>query len=384
MNLPFPFGFDCATAFYLVLYVATLVVHVVFMNYVIAGTAWLALAGLTTRSLDERPDRATITGVLRDWMPFALSAAITAGVAPLLFIQILYKKAFYTANLLLFHRWMAILPVLIVGFYLLYALKARRVGTWPRWATGLLAMAAFACFAFTGFSWTENHLLSRQEDQWTGFYAAEAIFFRDRELLPRLCLWFFGAFATMAVLVGWQLHHLTRRTSRPQDDSAARTLALLSVTGLALAAAAGFWYSRTMEPAARAAATSAAAWPYLIAAIGGVLLQAAAWMRQMSRPALGARCLAGASLGALATITSVSVVREVIRLNDVGLETYLPAHDRALQVGGLGVFLAFAVLNAGLITLCLYLVRRGLTQPPPPNSAALPVPPAKSVSKCDG
>ncbi len=372
MNAPFPYGFDFATAFYLVLYVATLVVHVLFMNYVIAGTAWLALAGLTGRSSDDRPYTATITGVLRDWMPFALSAAITAGVAPLLFIQILYKTAFYTANLLLFHRWMAILPVLIVGFYLLYALKAQRVSTWPRWATSLLAVAAFACFAFTGYSWTENHLLSRQENQWAGFYVADAIFFRDRELLPRLCLWFFGAFATMALLVGWQLRHLACRTRRPRDDSAAHTLALLSVIGLSLSAAAGFWYSRTMEPAARAAATGAAALPYLAAAVGGMALQAAAWIRQMGRPALCARCLAGASLGALTTITGVTVVREVVRLNDMKLESYLPAHERALQVGGLPVFLVFALLNAGLIALCLILVRRGLTQQPTPSSAAKP------------
>ena len=41
---------------------------------------------------------------LRDWLPFVLSAAITAGIAPLLFVQILYQRAFYTANLLLFNR----------------------------------------------------------------------------------------------------------------------------------------------------------------------------------------------------------------------------------------------------------------------------------------
>ena len=60
------------------------------------------------------------------------SAAITAGVAPLLFLQILYQREFYTANLLLFNRWMAILPVLIVGFYSLYLIK----GDWlwqQRW-----------------------------------------------------------------------------------------------------------------------------------------------------------------------------------------------------------------------------------------------------------
>ena len=83
MDQVFPIGFPGPTAFYLTLYVLTLVVHVLFMNYVLAGTAYLAI-----RSLGGRPPNrgsATISGVLSDWMPVMLSGAITAGVAPLLF-----------------------------------------------------------------------------------------------------------------------------------------------------------------------------------------------------------------------------------------------------------------------------------------------------------
>jgi len=41
MNAPFPFGFPGATAFYLTLYVVTLLIHVAFMNYVLAGATCL-------------------------------------------------------------------------------------------------------------------------------------------------------------------------------------------------------------------------------------------------------------------------------------------------------------------------------------------------------
>ena len=46
MNLPFPFGFPAATQLYLVLLVVTLLVHMVFMHYVLAGTAYLACGRL--------------------------------------------------------------------------------------------------------------------------------------------------------------------------------------------------------------------------------------------------------------------------------------------------------------------------------------------------
>ena len=115
MNLPFPFDEPLATAFYTILLVLTFAMHQAFMHYVLAGSLYVAWASLfpgsnrqPTNSVilvlprNERP----LALILRDWMPFILSAAITAGVAPLLFIQIVYQRQFYTANLLLSWRWM--------------------------------------------------------------------------------------------------------------------------------------------------------------------------------------------------------------------------------------------------------------------------------------
>ena len=74
METPFPFGFPRPTMAYLALYVVTLVIHVVFMSYVLAGTAYLGARGAIRRGEDS-----PLTIVLRDWMPLMLSAAITAG-----------------------------------------------------------------------------------------------------------------------------------------------------------------------------------------------------------------------------------------------------------------------------------------------------------------
>src|SRR5665213_3159326 len=120
MNELFPFGLPWPTVFYLTLYLLTFILHQAFMHYVLAGSMYVAWAtiwpGRGPVPLTEQP----LAAVLRDWMPFLLSAAITAGVAPLLFIQIVYQHQFYTANLLLWWRWMIVVPVLIIAFYLLY------------------------------------------------------------------------------------------------------------------------------------------------------------------------------------------------------------------------------------------------------------------------
>ena len=83
MDTPFPFGLPLPTAFYLTVYVLTLMIHVVFMNYVHAGPGYLAVAYLRSGG---RPLRETAT-VVKELTPFMLSEAITAGVAPHLFAQ---------------------------------------------------------------------------------------------------------------------------------------------------------------------------------------------------------------------------------------------------------------------------------------------------------
>ena len=228
MDATFPFGFPTATAWYLSLYVVTLVVHVFFMNYVLAGSVYLAIAALFRGGAARPRQRTPVAMVLRDWMPFALGIAITAGVAPLLFVQILYKKPFYTANVLLSHRWMAIVPVLIAGFYLLYLIRGRRIDGWPTGVRVLAGLGAFLCFAFTGYSWTENHLLSLDWRSWPDFYAAGKMVYLNVDQVPRFLLWFFGSMPTMCLIVAWQLRFWERHGG-PLPREEVQRLAWLAV-----------------------------------------------------------------------------------------------------------------------------------------------------------
>lgn len=205
MESVFPFGVPGPTLLYLMLYVLTLAVHFVFMNYVFAGTFYVAIVGLGQADAALARLHHPIASTLRDWLPFAFSGVITAGVAPLLFVQILYKQQFYTANLLLFHRWMAVVPALIAAFYLLYLLKSRSIGDWPAGCRVAVAVGALAAIAFTGYSWSENHLLSLDEERWVSFFAEREWFYHHSALWPRVGMWLTGSVPTMMAIVCWQL-----------------------------------------------------------------------------------------------------------------------------------------------------------------------------------
>ncbi|MRG93372.1 hypothetical protein [Polyangium spumosum] len=353
MDSPFPFGFPGPTAFYLVTFVLTLVSHVVFMNYVLAGTGVLVVRRI--RGKTEAND--AIVDLLRDWLPFALSAAITAGIAPLLFIQILYKKSFYTANLLLFHRWMLILPALIVGFYLLYAQKTAFVKERPRLGV-LVPMGALACFLFTALSWTENYLLARSEAAWAPMYASKAMIYENGEILPRMLLWTLGALPTLSVLLGWQLHR-RERAGKLADAASFRSVAWIGLGGLVVAGACAAGYATLVGPEARAHAIGPMARPWLVAAAIGVVVEAAGFLGLLRAEAGRGRALAVASAGLFLVILGTTVVREVLRITAVDFVALYAEHARAAEVSGRWLFLGFFLVNA---MLAAWAIRTALTR----------------------
>ena len=308
-----------ASPTWLVLYLLTFALHVVLISYVLAGTAYAFVQALR-RKEDAVADRA------RDLLPFMLGLGITAGVAPLLFLQLLYQRQFYTANLLLGPRWGAVVPALIVGFYALYLAKATAVVRWRRVALAL----ALVCFTFVAWSWTEIHLLMQDQPAWRAMYAASDRLYAQSGVLPRLLLWL-GAMATLfATVAAWW----AAAPDRPR-------LAVIAIGGRLLSAlAVGLLVLGDAE-----VISAAHGWLYLMFA--AVAIELVAWIWTWRSPAgVGLTLVTGAGTAAL--LAGV-VVREAPRL--AAIEAPRAA---ALEASGFPVFALTAVLG---ITLIAWVVR---------------------------
>jgi hypothetical protein len=386
----FPFDQPPATALYLGLYLLTLVLHVLSMNYVLAGQSYLAVVGALEVVRGPLRSQAAPAAKLRDWLPFALGVTITAGVAPLLFVQILYKRPFYTANLLLFHRWMAILPVLIGAFYLLYLRKSKRWPTWSASARAGISIGIWGAFGFVAWSWTENHLLSlADQSRWTAEYVSDKWFFTTAEHLPRLMVWFFGGFPVLATALGWQLRHDRLRQERhhhgqlhhellgkahssraphegvPTTDDGAttsRTVRILALaatsTLIAAIVAAGVYYLRLPEDVR--ARFAAEGMPFAWLAAAGLAIQTESWRRLLTEGVWSTKPLIGATVGVVTSVVGGTLLREIRRTASIPLATLADAHAEASRVGGLGLFVLFLVGNTIVIYAAVSLVRRGL------------------------
>jgi hypothetical protein len=363
MDVLFPFGFPGPTAFYLTFYVLTLVLHIVPMNYVLAGSTYWAVSSLFARPEDAATGRNLLSHLLRDWMPFALGVAITAGVAPLLFVQILYKVQFYSANLLLFHRWMVIVPTLILAFYLLYIRKVKVVDHWPLPTRILLAVATCSCFVFVAWSWTENHLLSLDSRVWPEQYASGRLVYRNWEQLPRLAVWFLGAFPTLAAVLGWQVLYYQRHEN-DHKCAPVKRLARLAVLTILATGMAGAVYYFWVDDQTRQLIWQPAGLPYFIVAVCGWMAQLAVWFRIFYRGRFASLDLAVATVATLAAVVGMTVIRELRRIAAVNLPDLYAEHAAAAAVGGLTLFLCFFVLNGIVMARAVLMVRRNVSAGP--------------------
>lgn len=307
---------------WLVLYLLTFAIHVVLISYVLAGTGY-ALVQALRRKDDPIADRA------RDLLPFMLGLGITAGVAPLLFLQLLYQRQFYTANLLLGPRWGAVVPALIVGFYALYLAKATEAVRWRRTTLAI----ALVCFTFVAWSWSEIHLLMQDHPAWREMYAAGDRFYAQSGVLPRLLLWL-GAMATLfATVASWW-------AAAPER----RRLAVIAIGGRIVSAIAV-----GLLVAGDAAVISAAhGWLYLM--FVAVAVEIVAWIWTALRPdGAGLALVTGAGTAAL---LAAVVVREAPRL--AAIEAPRAA---ALEAAGFPVFAVTALLGVVLIAWIVRAIR---------------------------
>ncbi|QDU57107.1 hypothetical protein [Aeoliella mucimassa] len=345
---------------YFVLYLVTLVLHVVVMNYVVAGALMVAGAAVYRLFGEYCQATRTMVSVVKDWLPLALGVTITLGVAPILFVQLLYKHAFYTANLLLFHRWMAILPVLIVAFYLLYLQKTKWLEARGKGLQALVAVGVLAMFLFVAWSWSENHLLSLAgQETWTEQFAAGRWWHQTAELPPRLSLWMIGSLATFAVLLGWQLMDTA-------DKQTVGRLSLTALSGAGGAVLAAIWYAVVLPESVTKALQQP--WPLALLVVGGVGLAGfvASWGMIAKSGQLQTKWMISASASIGLAIIAATLLREVRRyVALVGVEQWDAAvrdTQQAAHTQGLGVFLLFFVGNAVVIAGIIWNVRKRLMQ----------------------
>ncbi|KAA3633780.1 MAG: hypothetical protein DWP97_08370 [Calditrichaeota bacterium] len=115
MNLP-DYNFISAPLWLVtVLHIVTLSLHLIAMNFLFGGIIVLIFGKVTNKW-----ENAVVQKFIK-LFPNAMAATVSFGVAPLLFVQLVYAKQVYSASIVSGWFWLMIIVVAIITYYLLYA-----------------------------------------------------------------------------------------------------------------------------------------------------------------------------------------------------------------------------------------------------------------------
>jgi hypothetical protein len=215
------------------LWVVTFLIHLLFVNSVLGGSLLAALAG---GSKPGRRETATLFVEINSW---TISFAITFGIAPLLFMQVVLGRFFYSATVLVAWAWFGMLGLLMVGYYLNYVAKYRlRSGK----SAGAVLVVEALCFLGIAAIQVTVNLLHMQPGRWAAVADSTAAAFADPTFLPRFLHYVLAATSMAGALAAWvAVRRAARGGDRKANDGMARFGIRAALVATLLQLVDGFW-----------------------------------------------------------------------------------------------------------------------------------------------
>lgn len=175
--------------------ILTFIIHLLFMNIVVGGCIIAFFSRLTAsdKSLSE-----SLHGAIINKIPSVLALTITFGVAPLLFIQVLYGHFIYSSSILMAVYWLSVVPFLIIAYYGVY-IYARKYVTSRKLSIAALGISS-VILIYIMIIYVNNMTLMLQPEKWGAYFSNRGgtiLNMNDPTFFPR-----FLHFLTAAIAVG--------------------------------------------------------------------------------------------------------------------------------------------------------------------------------------
>jgi cytochrome bd-type quinol oxidase subunit 1 len=344
-----------------VLWVVTFLIHILMVNTVLGGTILAALAGLAGAG---RRETQRLVVEVNSW---TIALAITFAIAPLLFIQVVLGRFFYSATILVAWVWLGMLGVLTVGYYLNYLAKARlRNGR----SAGALLFVEAACFLAIAAVQVTVNLLHMQPDRWQGVAGHAWAALSDPAFVPRFLHFVLAAAAMAGALIAFVA---VRRAGKGGDREALSSMARYGVRAALIATLLqlvdGFWLLLALpEEVLRAfmRAGPATMVPLTVGILGGVLLLVV--LAQIGDPLATPTKVRRVAELIVGTVVFMVVTRHQLRAIYLVPSRAGEQVQVATQWGPLALFLAVFVLCVALAVWAL--VKAVKDRPGPGEEAA--------------
>ena len=279
----------------------TTFLHFVAMN-IMLGAGFIAFASPFWRGNDVMPLNSHIAKTL----PYTIAFTINLGVAPLLFLQVLYGQFLYTSSILMAVYWLSIVGLLIISYYAAYVYRLMD----DRGGMGRLYIGtAVLLLLGVSFLFSNNVSIMQMPEVWTKYFSDRTgwlLNFSDAALIPRYLHFIASAVAIGGLAIGLYFEIRKRRGATDGGEwikLGCKWFTVATIINFGI----GFWFLGALPEAAYNPATLsgkiffilvvgsvATIIPSVVSAQTGRILPATAW--------------------ALVTVLLMTLARDILRL----------------------------------------------------------------------
>ncbi len=198
---PDPLALPAPYWLFLTLLVVTFLLHIIAMNFMFGSgiLAFIAYQKSKTQEIFGRIYESIVKKI-----PTLMAATITLGVAPLLFLQVLYGQFFYTSSLIMAWPWFFVLIFLVLAYYGFYivAFSKNKKSNLMGWVLIFSVILVF----IIGFIYSNNLTLMETPEQYAVKYHADPsgmnLNLQDPTLLPRFLHFLLASLAVGGLFIG--------------------------------------------------------------------------------------------------------------------------------------------------------------------------------------
>lgn len=330
----------------------TFFLHVLFMNCLLAGTA-IALVCSMRRKSSAFCGR--LADDLGDMLPSVFAFTITLGVAPLLFLQVMYGQFFYSSSILIGIPWLAIVGMVILAYYGVYIFSMKRHEQNSKAMVVLPGVVLL--LAAVAFIYSNNFTLMLAPGRWFELYRRHAngwnLNWSDPSVLPRYFHFLLGALAVSGL-------GLIAMGIRKQEEGYRQWLtekgSMLFTGATILNLGVGLWFLTELPSATRLAFIGGNRFATALSGLGLLLPLAAIAHLLLAKSNKAPKRLLGIGVGCgVLTVAVMVIMRDVLR--NLSLAPYFSPNQLPVA-SQWGIILLFLALFVGGLATVYYMLRK--------------------------
>ncbi len=236
--IPTPDTIPAPAPVFIALELLTFLLHILIINSMLGGSLILFFS----KSKMNKDQFQSNQKALAKKIPVLIALGINMGVAPLLFVQVVYGHLFYSSSVLMAVFWIMVIPLLILAYYSAYVHASNYS---KKELLGKTALGITILFVlYIGLMLVNNNSMMEQPETWGAYFDnrdGTILNLSDPTLIPR-----YLHFVTASVAIGGlflsTVWFFRKRKGIEVADEKIKTGLKIFAIGTSVQIAVGFWY----------------------------------------------------------------------------------------------------------------------------------------------